>query len=93
VEVEFDEPKSVSRVELYLWGDGDKIRAPRSYTVQYWDGSKFRDAEVRSRFPARPLASARNVVIIEPVKTVRVRVVLEHDLPAVTAITELVVLP
>jgi len=27
------------------------------------------------------------------VKTSRVRVVLEHDLPAVTAITEMVVLP
>jgi hypothetical protein len=93
VEVEFDEPKSVNRVELYLWGDGDKIRAPRSYTVQYWDGSKYRDAEVRSRFPARPLASARNVVTIETVKTLRVRVLFEHDLPGVSAVTELVVLP
>jgi len=93
VEVEFDEPKNVSTVELYLWGDGDRIRAPRSYSVQYWDGSNYRDAEVRSRFPAGPLASARNVVTIETVKTSRVRVVLEHDLPAVTAITEMVVLP
>ena len=93
VEVEFGSPKNVGRIELYLWGDGEKVRAPRSYTVQYWDGSTYRDARVRSRFPAQPLASARNVVTIEPVTTSRVRVVLEHDLPAVTAITELVVLP
>jgi hypothetical protein len=93
VEVAFDAPKRVSRIELYLWGDGDKVRAPRSYAVQYWDGSAYRDATVRSRLPARPLASDRNVVTIDPVTTSRVRLVLEHDLPAVTAITELVVLP
>lgn len=93
VEVSFDGTKNVSSIALYLWGDGEKIRAPRSYTVQYWDGSVYRDATVTSRLPARPLISARNLVTIETVKTSRVRVVLEHDLPAVTAITELVVLP
>lgn len=93
VEVAFDAPKRVSRIELYLWGDGEEVRAPRSYAVQYWDGSAYRDATVRSRLPAMPLASARNVVTIDPVTTSRVRLVLVHDLPAVTAITELVVLP
>jgi hypothetical protein len=46
---------------------------------------------VLSRAPERPLASARNVVTIEPVETPRVRVVLEHDLPAYSGITELII--
>jgi hypothetical protein len=41
--------------------------------------------------PERPLASDRNVVTIEPVVTSRVRVQLEHDLPAKSGITELII--
>ena len=51
----------------------------------------WRTARVSSRAPERPLASARNVVTLEPVETFRVPVVLEHDLPAYSGITELVI--
>jgi hypothetical protein len=93
VELDLGAPTTIGRVELYLWGDGDRVRAPRNYTIQLWDGTAWRPARERSRFPARPLASARNVVLIEPVKVSRVRVLFEHDLPAATGVTELIVLP
>ena len=93
VELDLGAPTTVSRVELYLWGDGDRVRAPRDYTIQLWDGTAWRPARERSRVPARPLASARNVVLIEPAKVSRVRVVFEHARPAVTGVTELIVLP
>jgi len=93
VEVDFGEPKSVRTMELYFWGDGDRIRAPKSYSVQLWQGNVWRDARILTRRPSKPLASARNVVTIEPVRASRVRIVLEHDLPAVSGITEVVVLP
>jgi hypothetical protein len=93
VEVDFDEPRSVRTVELYLWGDGERVKAPKSYTIQLWDGAQWRDARVVARYPARPLASARNVARLETVRTSRIRVVFEHDRPAVTGMTELVVLP
>lgn len=91
VAIDFGSEKIVRRVELYLFGDDGRIKAPRNYSVQLWDGSDWRDARIRSRLPERPLASARNVVLIEPATTSRVRVVLEHDLPAVSAITELII--
>lgn len=91
VEIDFGAPRFVHIIELYLWGDDTGVKAPRSYTVEIWDGSTWRDARVLSRLPARPLASARNVVTIEPMRTSRVRVALEHDLPAFSGITELIV--
>ena len=93
VELDFDAPKRVGRVELYLWGDGDRVRAPKEYSIQLWDGATWHPARERSRFPLRPLASARNVVLIEPTSASRLRVVFEHALPAVTGLTELIVLP
>lgn len=93
IELDLGAPTTVGRVELYLWGDGDRVRAPTNYTIHLWDGVTWRAARERSRFPARPLADARNVVTIEPATASRVRVVFEHARPAVTGLTELVVLP
>jgi hypothetical protein len=81
----------VRLVELYLWGDSTGVRAPKRYTVQYWDGRGWADARVVSQEPARATTWARNAVRIEPVETDRVRVELEHDLPAFSGITELMV--
>jgi hypothetical protein len=91
VAIDFGTRTTVRSIELYLYGDDRGIRAPRDYTIQIWNGSTWQDAEVRSRVPERPLASARNVIAIAPVETSRVRVVLEHDLPAFSGITELIV--
>jgi len=91
VAIDFGTPKLVRRIELYLFGDDGGIKAPRGYTVQFWTGAAWRDARVLSRLPERPLASAVNVVTIEAVRTSRLRVTLEHDLPAFAGITELIV--
>jgi F5/8 type C domain-containing protein len=91
VEIDFNAPKSVHTIELYFYGDDGGIKAPRDYSLQIWTGDAWQDARVLSRDPERPLASARNVVTIAPVETSRIRVVLEHDLPAFSGITELIV--
>lgn len=91
VAIDLGSAKLVRRLELYMYGDDGRIKAPRSYSVQFWDGNDWRDARVVSRVPDQPLASARNVVLIEPVSTARVRVVLQHDLPAFSGMTELII--
>jgi hypothetical protein len=91
VEIDLGSPKTVSIIELYLYGDDAGIKAPRDYALQTWNGNAWQDVRVRSRVPVRPLASARNVVKLEPVVTSRVRVLLEHDLPAFSGITELII--
>jgi hypothetical protein len=91
VEIDLGTPTTVRTIELYLYGDEGAIKAPRDYSVQIWRGNAWQDAVVRSRVPERPLASARNVVTIDPAVTSRVRVLLEHDLPAKSGITELII--
>ena len=91
VEIDFGGPKNVHIIELYLFGDDGGIKAPREYSVQIWDGDAWQNAQVRSRVPERPVASARNVVAIAPVETSRVRVLFEHALPAFSGVTELIV--
>jgi hypothetical protein len=91
VEIDLGTPKTVRTLELFLYEDGRGIKAPRAYSVHIWNGSGWQDARVRSRVPERPLGSARNLITLEPVATSRIRVLLEHDLPAWSGVTELIV--
>jgi hypothetical protein len=91
VQLDFGRQRTVRQVDLYLWGDGAGVRAPRAVTVQVWDGARWRDATVERRLPEVPATWALNTVWIEPVEAEKVRVVFEHDLPAVSGMTELMV--
>ncbi len=81
----------IEQVELHLWGDGTGVKAPKRYTIQSWDGTAWVDARVISQVPLRPQVSSVNTVRIAPVTTNRVRVVFEHDLPAVSGLTEIMI--
>lgn len=91
VEIDLGEPKPVNTIELYLYGDDRGLKAPRVYTIQLWNGREWQEAPVLSRRPERPLAPGRNLVRLSPSRTSRVRVTLVHDLPAFSAITELII--
>jgi hypothetical protein len=91
VEIDFGAPRIVRSLELYLWGDDRGVKAPRSYRIQYWTSGGWRPAQVLSRFPERPAASAVNVVRVLPVSTAQIRVVFDHDLPTFTGVTEIVI--
>ncbi|HEV8498400.1 MAG TPA: hypothetical protein VGQ56_16110, partial [Gemmatimonadaceae bacterium] len=64
---------------------------PRAYNVQYWDGARWLDAEALARAPERPTTWALNRVRIRPVRASKIRVIFEHELPAVSGVTELMV--
>ena len=91
LQVDFGTAHVVATVDLFLWGDDRGVRAPRDYRVQYWDGTRWTDAMVVSRVPERPATWALNRVGIRPVRTSRIRVIFEHDLPAASGVTELMV--
>ncbi len=91
VQLDFRRSRTVWQVDLYLWGDSVGVRAPRRFSIQYWDGAHWMDARVESRVPATPATWAVNTVRITPVETEKVRVILEHDLPAASGITELMI--
>ena len=91
LQVDFGAPRLVASIDLFLWGDGGRVKAPRDYRVQYWDGARWTDASIVGRVPERPATWALNRMQVRPVQTSRVRVIFEHDLPAATGVTELMV--
>ena len=89
VQLDLQGKHRIGQIELFLWGDGGGVRAPERYTIQTWNGTTWIDATVTSQVPHRPQASSVNTVHIVPVRTDKVRVVFEHDLPAATGLTEI----
>ena len=91
VAVDLAAAKRVGAVELYLWGDGGRVKAPRRYHIEAWTGTTWVPVRVLTQVPVVPQVSSVNTVHIEPVTTTRIRVVFEHDLPAVSGMTELII--
>jgi hypothetical protein len=91
VELDLPAPARVGSVELYLWGDGGGVKAPRRCIIQYWDGTTWVAARVLEQVPAVLQVSSVNTVRIEPVMTGKLRIVFEHDLPAASGMTEVIV--
>ena len=91
VQLDFGVPRKVGRLDLFLWGDGRGVKAPRRYTVQWWDGTRWADARELRRSPVEPATWTMNSVWIEPVETQRVRVLFEHEQPAASGLTELMI--
>jgi hypothetical protein len=81
----------IDQVELYLWGDGGGVKAPKRFTIQTWNGTQWVDAQVVSQVPLLPQVSSVNTVHIAPVETERIRVVFQHDLLAVSGMTEVII--
>ncbi len=88
IELDFDEPKTVRRIDIYLWGDEEGVTAPRDYVVETWADDRWIPVVVVDRLPQVPATWARNSVVMEPVTSRKIRVVFEHALPAVTGVTE-----
>ena len=91
LELAFERPRRIDRVEVHLVADGRGLVPPAAMTVQVWDGTAWTDARVTRRDPERPEAWAQNTLWIAPVETSRVRVLFAHAAPGATAVSELIV--
>ncbi len=89
VEIDFGKPVTFARVELAVYDDGGGVRAPESYTVQYWDGSRWRDAENQKKTPERPAGGQLNEATFRKVTASKVRVVFTHAGKSRSGLTEL----
>jgi len=64
-------------------------RLPKSYAVQFFDGSQWLDVKESSRLPARLEVGTANHVRFELVKAAKIRVVFTHSGGARSGLTEL----
>jgi hypothetical protein len=88
LEIDLGEAREVGRADLYLYDDNGGVRAPKSYRVQTWDGSAWRDVETPQYDPPRPAGGAVNIATFAPVKADRVRIVFTHREGAKSGATE-----
>jgi hypothetical protein len=91
LEIDFGGPKAFARVELAIYDDGGGVRAPESYAVQYWDGSRWRDAESQKKAPEHPAGGQVNEVTFTRVTASKVRVVFTHAGAARSGVSEVFV--
>jgi hypothetical protein len=89
LEVDFGEPREVSRAELYIFDDRGGVQAPANYIVQYFANNEWRDAANQVKSPVTPAGGAMNTVTFGKVSTPRVRVVFTHTGKARSGVTEL----
>jgi hypothetical protein len=93
LEVDFGEPKSVGRVELFLYGDGQGVGAPEDFWVQVRTEGGWQTVTTTVREPEEPMAWALNRLEFEPEVTRRVRVVFRHSRPFASGVVEVRVFP
>ncbi len=91
VQLDLPAPRRVGSAELYLWGNGGNIKAPRRFVIQYWNGTAWTAARVLSQVPLLPQVSSVNTVRIAPVTSSKIRIVFEHDLPAASGLSEVII--
>ena len=97
VEVEFESAREIHSVEAYLWGNSPRylarvdssITSPRSMAVEVWVSDGWIPVTNASAYPVVPLAMARNVISFDLIETKKVRLLLEHNLPAYSGATEI----
>src|SRR5262249_24154132 len=89
LEIDFGAKKEVGRGEMYIYDDGGGVQRPTSYTVQFWDGSAWKDAPEQKKAPEQPLGGMNNTVTFQRVGTSKIRVVFTHKGKARSGLTEI----
>ncbi|MEV0895297.1 DUF6055 domain-containing protein [Actinoplanes sp. NPDC049802] len=64
----------LGRAQVYLFDDGNGVRLPASWKLQYWTGTAYADVPAASGYPKA--ADTYNTVTFTPVTTTRLRVSL-----------------
>jgi hypothetical protein len=82
-------PRRVDQVKLYFLDDGSEIVAPRSYTVELWEGSAWKPLEGATRTPAVPTGHRANTVAFAPREVQKLRVVFTHGAGGKTGLSEI----
>jgi len=93
LEIDFGQPQTVGRVDLYLYDDGGGVQAPRSYRVQIWDGAEWQDVRGARPDPEKPAGGRVNTVTFDTAETAKIRVVFTHAGRARSGVTEIEVRP
>ncbi|MBB4141082.1 galactose-binding domain-containing protein [Microbacterium invictum] len=81
---------TVDELHIDFFEDAGAVRAPSSYTVDYWDGAAWAAVTGVGRVPSSPTGNTTNTVSFDPVNTSQVRLTMVHAGSYRSGVTELV---
>lgn len=90
--VNFGSPRLVNEIRAYFYdahATHGKVRAPASYTAQYWDGSNWMNVPNQVHSPATPAGNDANEITFSQVTTQKVRLVMNNQPGFYVGVTEL----
>lgn len=86
--IDFGNEKVIDELKVYFIDDDSLIKVPNSYYLEYWNGKKWQKAKNASYLPEKPKGRMANVIKIKPLKTSKVRVVMEPQQGVETGVSE-----
>ncbi len=89
LELEFEEPKQVSRVVALIYDDGGGVQAPVSLKVEWQNGDDWAPVSNLAANPAKPAGGVANTLTFEPVTARKLRVLFENKGNSRSGVTEL----
>ncbi|MFO0013960.1 MAG: MGH1-like glycoside hydrolase domain-containing protein [Planctomycetota bacterium] len=91
LEIQFGKTVAFSRVELGIYDDRGGVQPPASFAIEIWDNGQWRRVDAEEHRPEKPAGSQWNEVRFETVRSDRMRIVFQHQLPAKSGVTEVMV--
>ncbi len=89
LEVDFGEPKEISRVDLHLYDDRGGVQAPTSYVIEHWAGTEWKAVSNTVAKPEAPTGGVINTVRFDRVTTSKLRAVFTHKGNSRSGLTEI----
>jgi hypothetical protein len=87
--VDFGQQRSVKEVKVYTYDDGQNVRVPKSFDVQYLSGATWTSVPGQVKAPTAPAANVANEVTFPTVMTSQLRVVFTPQPGKFVGVTEL----
>jgi len=89
LEIDFGKPREVGRVELHVYDDRGGVQPPAKMTIEYHDGTVWREVSAAKSSPEKPVGSVMNTIRFTPVQTTKLRAVFTHQGNARSGVTEM----
>ncbi|MBE0674507.1 MAG: discoidin domain-containing protein, partial [Bacteroidales bacterium] len=74
--IDFGTGRTIDSIVIYFVEDDGQIRAPEKYTLEYWDGTSWKEIPKQKREYKAPVARKGNAVTFSRLSTSRIRVLL-----------------
>jgi hypothetical protein len=87
--VDFGQSRPINEVKIFTYDDGQNVRVPQSFDVQYLTGTTWTSVPGQVKAPTAPAANAPNEVTFPTVMTSQFRVVFTPQAGKYVGVTEL----